>query len=71
MAPRIWTPDQRQKQREAIQRWKPWQKATGPKSLEGKAAAARNAWTGGDWKKLQQAIKALNGAMRKQRDWLA
>ena len=71
MAPRIWTPDQRQKQREAIQLWKPWKQSSGPKSLEGKAAAARNAWTGGDWKNLQQAIKTLNGAMRKQRAWLA
>lgn len=65
-----WTPERRKKQSEAIRRWKPWSKSTGPKSLEGKAAAG-NALTGGEWLKLRQAIKALNGAMRKQRDWLA
>ncbi len=70
MAARTWTPEQRQKQREAIRRWKPWQQSTGPKSPEGKAAAAGNAWTGGDWKKLRQAIKAFNEAMRRQRNWL-
>ena len=70
MAARTWTPEQRQKQREAIQRWKPWQQSSGPKSPEGKAAAAGNAWTGGEWKKLRLAIKELNGAMRAQRDQL-
>jgi hypothetical protein len=31
---------------------------------------ARNAWTGGDWLKLRQVVKELNGAMRDQREWL-
>ena len=70
MAARTWTPEQRQKQSEAIGRWKPWQQSSGPKSPEGKAVAAGNAWKGGEWQKLRQAIKALNGAMREQRDWL-
>ena len=70
MAARTWTPEQRQKQREAIKRWKPWKQSSGPKSPEGKATVAGNAWTGGEWQKLRQAIKALNGAMRKQREWL-
>ena len=70
MAARTWTLEQRQKQREAIERWKPWEQSTGPKSAEGKAATAGNAWTGGDWQKLRQAIKALNEAMRAQRDQL-
>jgi len=65
-----WTPERRQRQREAIQRWKPWNQSTGPKSLEGKARAARNAWTGGHTVKLRQIIKELNQAMRAQRDWL-
>ena len=70
MAARNWTPEQRQKQREAIERWKPWQHSSGPKSLEGKAAAASNAWTGSEWRKLRQAIKELNQAMRVQRERL-
>lgn len=37
-----WTQEQRQRQREAIARWKPWERSTGPRSLEGKAKAAAN-----------------------------
>ena len=65
-----WTPERRKRQSEAIRRWKPWNKSTGPKSPEGKAAVSGNAWAGGHWLKLRQAIKALNQAMRGQRDWL-
>ena len=71
MAARKWTPEQRQHQREAIQRWQPWNQSTGPQSAEGKAAAARNAWTGGHAVKLRQLMKELNQAIREQRDWLA
>ena len=63
-----WTPERRKKQSEAIRRWQPWSQSTGPKSPEGRAAVSRNAWTGGDWLKLRQAIKALNQAMREQQD---
>ena len=38
-----WTDERRAKQREAIQRWKPWEKSTGPRTPYGKAEAARNA----------------------------
>lgn len=65
-----WTPERRQRQREAIRRWKPWKQSTGPKSPEGKARAARNAWTGGHGAKLRQIIKELNQAMRAQRKML-
>ena len=37
-----WTDERRAKQREAIQRWKPWEKSTGPKTPKGKAQAALN-----------------------------
>jgi hypothetical protein len=70
MAARTWTPEQRQQQREAIQRWKPWSKSTGTKSPEGKAVVSRNAWTGGHLVKLRQVIKELNQALRSQREWL-
>ena len=39
-----WTDERRAKQREAIQRWKPWEKSTGPKTSQGKAQAALNAY---------------------------
>ncbi len=56
-------------QSEAITRWKPWENSTRPKSPEGKATVSGNAWAGGEWLKLQQAIKALNQAMRQQKEW--
>ena len=70
MSARTWTTAQRQRQSDAIRRWKPWQKSTGPKSPEGKAAVSRNAWTGGEWLKLRRAITELIQAMREQRGFL-
>lgn len=67
MAARTWTPEQRQRQREAIQRWKPWAQSTGPKTPAGKAQASRNAFTGGHMVRLRQLAKELNAAMREQR----
>ena len=65
-----WTEDRRQRQREAIQRWKPWSKSTGPKSPEGKAATSNNAYAGSEPMKIRSAIRLLNQAMREQRDLL-
>lgn len=45
MAARNWTPEQRERQRAAMQRWKPWQQSTGPQSVNGKAKASHNVWT--------------------------
>ena len=64
-----WTAERRKRQSEAILRWKPWEKSTGPKSPEGKATVSGNAWTGGHWLEFRQAVKELNQAMREQRDW--
>jgi len=38
-----WTPERRAKQAEAIRRWQPWNKSTGPRTDEGKARSSRNA----------------------------
>jgi hypothetical protein len=38
-----WTPERRAKQAEAIRRWQPWDKSTGPRTEEGKARSSRNA----------------------------
>jgi hypothetical protein len=38
-----WTPERRAKQAEAIRRWQPWAKSTGPRTEEGKARSSRNA----------------------------
>lgn len=64
-----WTPERRKRQSEAIRLWKPWSKSTGPTSPEGRVAVARNAWTGGHWLMLRQAVKELNGALKEQRGW--
>lgn len=38
-----WTPERRARHAEAIRRWKPWEKSTGPRSAAGKARSSRNA----------------------------
>lgn len=42
-----WTEERKRKQAEAIRRWKPWEKSTGPKTEEGKARVSLNAWKHG------------------------
>ena len=37
-----WTDERRQKQREAIHRWAPWDHSSGPKTVAGKAASTKN-----------------------------
>lgn len=70
MAARVWTMEQRQRQAEAIRRWKPWKQSTGPRTAQGKAKVSGNAYTGSGWAELRQAIKALNQALREQKDLL-
>ena len=52
-------PEQRQRQREAIQRWKPWEKSTGPRSEEGQATVSRNRWKGGTRDALRMLARLL------------
>ena len=42
-----WTTEARLKQAERIRALCPWKKATGPRTEEGKARSAQNAWKGG------------------------
>lgn len=37
-----WTSERRARQSQAIRAWRPWEKSTGPTSLEGKAISCRN-----------------------------
>jgi hypothetical protein len=57
-----WTPQRRRRQGAAIHRWKPWQSSTGPKTVEGKARAARNAYRGA----MRPLLRDLAQALRKQ-----
>ena len=67
MSARTWTLEQRQQQSQAIKRWKPWSKSTGPKSPKGKAAVARNAYTGGEVASFRASVKEFNQVLREQR----
>jgi hypothetical protein len=42
-----WSPERKAKQRKAIYAWRPWERSTGPKTLEGKQAVASNAFKHG------------------------
>jgi hypothetical protein len=59
-----WTPERRARQAQAIQRWKPWTKATGPKTAAGKARVARNGYKGGPRPKLRALAKLLRDDRR-------
>lgn len=37
-----WTPEARKKQSELIRKVRPWEKSTGPQTLEGKAISSKN-----------------------------
>ena len=54
-----WTPERRARQAKLIRQWRPWEKATGPKSAEGKARVATNAYKGGQWLALRELARAL------------
>jgi len=60
-----WTEESRQRQSEGIQRWKPWESSTGPKTREGKAKASQNTFKHG--MRSKEAIelrKELNRILR-------
>lgn len=49
-----WTPERRAKQARLSHQWRPWEKATGPKTEIGKAKVACNADKGGMRRKLRE-----------------
>ena len=74
MAARHWTEEQRQRQREAIWRWKPWERSTGPQTAAGKAKVSRNGDKGGMWAKeladLRELRKTTNALLKEHREML-
>lgn len=58
-----WTPERCKQQAQAIQRWRPWERSTGPCTPEGKVVASRNSWQGG----LRPMLRLLERALRTQR----
>lgn len=66
-----WTPERRARQAEMIRTWRPWEQATGPKSVEGKERVARNAWRGGHRQKLRDLSSMVNAEIRQAREMVA
>ena len=65
-----WTPERKTKQAAAIQNWKPWQKSTGPMSLQGKTNVSRNAFKGGKRAKFRADIRMLKLVLTHQKQYL-
>ena len=53
------TPEHRALRAKMIQRWKPWEKSTGPKSPEGKEKVSQNAYKGGQRALLREIGRVL------------
>ena len=63
-----WTPERKQRQREAIERWKPWESSTGPRSAAGKAQSSQNAMKHGlRSAEERELLQMLRDALREQR----
>lgn len=65
-----WTEERRQRQRAAIQSWKPWLRSTGPKSAEGNARVSRNAFKGAARPRARAFAREHSQMLGAQRDWL-
>jgi len=61
-----WTQERRQKQRELIQKWKPWEKSTGARTLEGKAKSRMNAYKHGV-AETKALLRELNRMLREEK----
>ena len=62
-----WTPERRSRQAAAIRRWKPWERSSGPRTVEGKAIVSRNAFRGAVRPRLRALAKAVNDLVREYR----
>ena len=63
-----WSPERRQRQREAIQQWRPWEQSTGPRTPEGKANASRNSLVHGMRDaRNRELMRRIHELLREQR----
>ena len=58
-----WTSERRARQSAAIRNWRPWERSTGPRTLEGKACTSRNGFKGGQREQLRALGRELNDAL--------
>lgn len=54
-----WSPERRSAHTEAMRRWKPWEKSTGPTSAAGKARSSQNAFKHGSYSALERELSRL------------
>jgi hypothetical protein len=57
------TPEHRRLRAQLIQKWKPWERATGPRSEAGKAKVSQNSYKGG----VRRAMRTLASSLKDQR----
>jgi hypothetical protein len=56
-----WTPEAREKQRQLIKQWQPWERSTGPRTEQGKEISSQNA------RRTALSDKELVAGLRKMR----
>ena len=61
-----WTEERKQKQRELIQSWKPWEQSTGAKTAQGKAKSKMNAYKHGV-AETKALLRELNQMLREEK----
>lgn len=61
---RHWTPEERAKQSALIQTWKPWDKSTGARTEQGKAASSQNAFKGG----VRPMLREMSALLKEQKE---
>ena len=59
----IWTDEMRARQAEWARITKPWLHSTGPRTTEGKARSAVNAWKGGQRPKEREFLALIRDAL--------
>jgi len=52
--------ERRERQQDAIKRWKPWEQSTKPKRLDSKARVSRNGWKSGARPLMSELARAFN-----------
>lgn len=65
-----WTSERRARQAEAIRKWRPWEKSTGPKTTEGKAKCSQNGFKGARRQQARELMRTLSELLKDQRDAL-
>jgi hypothetical protein len=61
---RQWTPEQRAVHAQKIHHWKPWQKSTGPKTIEGKSIVSRNSFKGSQRIQLREETRQFKAVLK-------